>query len=729
VSEQLVRSKLEVQAGQAYNPTAVARDIRRLFAIGRFDTIKVEAVPEQDGLKLTYIFEEKRIIDEIKIIGNDKLRANKIRAVLSWKEGDAFAADAYDDERKALVKLYEEKGFANTSVDVNVEEVGPSRVRVTYAINEGKKARIRAISFEGNEALSSRALKKAMKTKRAFWFFGGRYNEAKFESDLNNIIEKYGDVGHLEAGIEGTNITYSKNGKGMDILIKVAEGSQYTVETLETAKNFVYDDDEILGIIKVHAGDVHNKGQVAKDAETIKKGYQDSGYVNAQVTPQVTLDREKKTTHVVQNVAEGDLKYIHEIDITGNSVTKDEVIRRQMLVEPGERYDGSGVKISQRRIENTHYFDDVRLTLRDVDASDLYTDLLVNVDEGKTGNFNFGFGYSTEEKLGGFAELKLTNFDITNWPSFSGGGQIFSTKLSLGSVRNQYNLSFTDPEFAGYPFSFGFDVFSESYRYTKSSNYTENTQGGQLRWGKSLSPYVSVNTSLGYTDVNYSDLASRWLYTEEWRRELESSTTVSNTWGIERNTLDNPRDPSTGSKHELIGTLAGLGGDNDFIRLEHDSNWYRPLDADKKWILSFRMREGWATAYGSSDFVPIANRFFAGGTSTVRGYDERDIGPKAQRFWMQSKKESIGGDFRLVDNLEVKYKLTEAFRLYAFVDSGGVWRDTSDFGFGDMKYSGGIGIGVDIPKMGPIRIDYGIPINPDKDQGSGRLHMMTGFRF
>jgi len=494
VSEPLVRSKLEVQAGQTYNPTAVARDIRRLFAIGRFDTIKVEANPELDGLKLIYIFEEKRIIDAIKIIGNDKIRTNRIRAVLSWKEGDAFAADAYDDERNALLKLYEEKGFANTSVDVNVEEVGPSRVRVTYSIDEGKKARIRQIAFEGNAALSKRALKKSMKTKRAFWFLGGRYNEEKFEDDLNTIVEKYGDVGHLEAGIENTNITYSKNGKGMDILIRIDEGSQYTVETLDTANNVVYDDDEILNIIKVHEGDVHNKSQVAIDAGMIGKGYQDSGYVNAQAMPQVTLDREKKTTHVVHNVAEGDLKYIREIDITGNSVTKDKVIRREMMIAPGERYDGSGVKLSERRIQNTRYFDEVRLTLRDVDANDLYTDLMVDVDEGKTGNFNFGVGYSTEERLGGFAELKLSNFDIGNWPTFAGGGQIFSARLAVGDVRNQYDLSFTDPEIFGYPIAFGFDVFSESYRHRSSSHYTENTQGGQIRLSKNLSPYVTSAT-------------------------------------------------------------------------------------------------------------------------------------------------------------------------------------------------------------------------------------------
>lgn len=729
VSEQIVRSQLEVQVGQPYNPSAVARDIRRLHSLGHFDTIKVDATPEADGIGLTYIVEEKRIIDSIKIIGNDKIRASKIRGVLSWKEGDSFAADAYDEERKAILKLYEEKGFANTSVDINVEEVGPSRVRVTYSISEAKKARIRSIAFEGNQALSAHKLRKTMKTKRAHWFLGGKYKEDKFETDLKSIIEAYGNLGRLEAAIANTNIAYSNNGKKMDITIAISEGPEYKVETVQTANNQVFDDDEIMNIVKVHAGDVHNKGQVAKDAELVTKGYQDSGYVNAEVTPQVTLDREKKTTHVVHNVKEAALKYVKEIDVTGNAVTKDEVIRRELLISPGERFDGSAVKLSRQRLENTRYFDAVRLTLHDVEDDDLYTNIMLDVDEGKTGNFNFGAGYSTEEHVGAFAELRLNNFDITNWPSFSGGGQIFSTRLNIGSVRSQFNISFTEPELAGYPVAFGFDVFDESYKYTESEHYREETRGGQIRFGKTLSPYVTVRTALRYEDVDYSDLQARWQYTPEWNRELRPSTTISNRWSIERNTLDNYRDPSSGSRHELVGTLAGLGGDNDFIKLEQDSTWYKALDEDKKWILSFRTRQGWAQEYGSSEFVPIADRFFAGGTATVRGYKNRSIGPRVQRFWYSDEKESAGGNLRLVNNLEMKYKITQTLRLYAFVDSGGVWEDAGHIDLGDIRYSTGLGFGVDIPRMGPIRVDYGIPINPDKYQGSGRLHLMTGFRF
>lgn len=727
VSEQVVRAQLETQAGKPYNPRAVARDIRRLYEMGHWDHIRVDGDLDAGALTLTYIFVEKRRIQEIRIIGNDKVRLRHVRGALTWKEGESFVPDAYDDERKAIIALYQSKGLPNASVDITVEEVAPGQVRVTYAIDEGKKARIRNVTFDGNDAFSDRQLRKGMKTRSAWWFLGGRYNEDKFEADLDKLIDKYANAGHLEAQVAETALDYSEDGKRLNVTIHLTEGAQYSVESLEVAGNQVYDKDEVLDTVKVQAGEVHDKGQVEKDASEVEKKYRDSGYVNATVTPQTTLDPQNKTTHVVHRVQEENLKYLQEINIAGNTVTKDEVVRRQLMMQPGDRFDGSAVKLSQQRLQNTEYFQKVRLTLEDIEGSDLYNNLMVNVEEGDTGNFNFGAGFSTEEKFGVFGELKLNNFDIANWPKFSGGGQQLSLRVNTGQVHDQYSLSFTDPEIAGAPLAFGFDVFNESYHYTGGIDYLEATQGAQLRLGKSLSPYLVLRTSLRYSEVDISNLPS--LVTPQLWRERGGSTTISNTWTLSRNTLDSNRDPSSGARHDFSITLAGLGGDNNFTKLEHDSTWYFPLGEKEKWVLSYRSRQGWVNEYGSSEFVPISERFFAGGTTTVRGYDNRDIGPKENRFLFWGGRDSVGGKLRVVNNFETKYKLNERLRLYGFVDAGGVWATVDDFDASDIRYSAGLGIGVDVPMMGPIRIDYGIPINPDEDQGSGRLHLMTGFRF
>ncbi len=727
VSEQLIRSQLEVQAGQTYNQVAISRDIRRLYDTTFFSSIKADATLSGDDVVLTYIVEEKRVISEIKIIGNDKVRDRAIRGVLGWREGDTFLEDGYNEEREAVLNLYQSKGIANTTVDIVVEEVGPSRVRITYVIDEGKKARIRSIAFEGNDALSDRQLRKGMQTKRRWWFIGGKYDEDKLEADLEGVLDKYGNHGRLEAEVAGTELAYSESGKGLDITIQVQEGPEYTVGTLETANNEVFDDDEIVDLLEVQAGDIHNKGQVEEDAQLVSKGYADSGYINATVTPQVTLDRESKTTHIVHRVEEGDLKYVREIKITGNDVTRDDVVRREIFIVPGERFDGTLLEASKRRLESTEYYDAIRMSMEEVEDDDRFANLLIDVEEGRTGFWNFGAGYSTDDGFGGYTELRFDNFDITNWPSFSGGGQQFRIRLNIGQRRTEYNLSFTDPEFLGYPIVFGVDLFDESYEYEGGSDYTQESQGGQIRLGKVLSPYVTARTALSYRSINYSDLGTGPF--SAYYPYIGGDVTISTIWGINRTTTDSRRDPSSGSIHDLQLELAGIGGDNNFWKLDHDSTWYWSLDEESKWVLSYRSRQGIGFPFGDSDVIPLSDRYFAGGTSTVRGYDSRDIGPKRPRYGFIGDDESVGGELRLVNNVEVKYKASKFFRLYGFIDAGGVWLEPSDFGFGDMRYSAGIGIGFDIPRMGPIRLDYGVPLNADEDQGSGRFHLQGGFRF
>lgn len=728
VSEQLVRSQLEVQAGQAYSQLAISRDIRRLFDTTFFNSIKADVATSGDGLVVTYLVEEKRVISEIKIIGNDKIKSRAIRAATTWKEGDTFVEEGYEAEREAVLKLYQSKGMPNAAVDIVVEEVGPSRVRITYMITEGKKAKISSLDFEGNDRLSDRKLKKGMETRRRWIFLGGKYDESKFESDLGKVIDKYGDVGRMEAEITGTEMTYSENGKSVDIKVNVVEGPEYTVATVEPGSNEVYDDDEIMEITETKPGEVHNKSQVNEDAQTIKKGYTSSGYINANVEPQVTLDKENKTTHVVQQIGEGDLKYVKEITVTGNETTRDDVVRREIFLNPGERFDGSLLEASHRRLESTEYYDAIRFSTQDIPEDPRHSNLLVDVEEGKTSYFNFGAGYNTEEGVGGYTELRFNNFDIANWPSFQGGGQQLRVRIALGQRRDEYSLSFSDPEIFGYPLLFGFDIFDESYDYDNGgTDYSQETQGARIRFGKVLSPYNTARASLGYSNVNYSDL--RYGRLSPYHEYIGGDTTISTVWGFNRTTVDSNRDPSTGARHDFQVEWA-FGGDNEFWKFDHDSTWFFSLDEEKKWVFSYRSRQGVGSAMGGSEHIPLSSRYFAGGSTTIRGFDARDVGPKEKEILgLFGDDVAVGGELRLLNTLELKYKASKWFRTYMFLDSGGVWLEPSDFDFGDMRYSVGLGIGFDIPMMGPIRLDYGFPLNPDDDQGSGKLHLQGGFRF
>lgn len=592
VSEQVVESQLEVQVGQALNSRAIARDIRRLYELGFFTNIKADSTPEGAGVAVTYIVEEKRVISEVKIIGNNKIKDRNIRGAITFREGESFVADAFGEERQSLLDLYADKGFANTQVDIIAEKIGPSRVRVIYDIHEGRKARINSVKVEGNEAMTNKQVKKLMKTKRKRWFIGGKYEEEQFEMDLRKVLDEYGNHGRLEADIAKTDIHYTPSGKGMNITLHVQEGPEYTVNQMSIANNIVYDDDEAREWVEVFEEDIHNRGQVEDDAEMIAQAYQESGYINATVTPQVTLDRTNKTTNVTHNVREGELKYIRQIEVAGNEITKDEVVRREMLIEPGDRYDGHLAKLSQRRLEATRYFDRVRLFPLDAEDDPLFADLHVDVEDGDVGTFNFGTGFSTEEGMSAFAELNVNNFDIRNWPRFTGGGQQLKLRLNIGSTRDEFSLSFTDPEIFGYPLAFGFDAFNETYQVTGGADYDEAQQGFGIRFGKVLSPYNTVRLHMGYLESDISELP--FFINREIRRQRGESTTISTRFQFERDTTDRKMDTSEGAFHSIGLTLAAFG-DNEFYRVDHDSAWYFPLGEEKNWVLSFRTREGYVS--------------------------------------------------------------------------------------------------------------------------------------
>lgn len=728
VSDALVHAQIESDIGEPLSPRTIARDIRRLTKLGLFTNIEVHLESIQNKSTLIYQFTEERTIDEIVIMGSKKLKESDIRAVLSSLEGDGFYEEAYETEHRAVLDLYKEKGFLNASLDIRIEDLGATGIRVSYLIIEGKKSRIKSVKFTGNNRFSTRKLRRITKTSNGFLFIGGKYNEERFEDDLKAIIDQYGDVGRLEAQVNSTDFTYQRKGKKVVITINLAEGPEYTLSDLILADHHVFTKSELTDLIEIQPSLVHDKSQVEADAKTLQDLYNDNGYVNARVTPIVTLDYENHTTNITHQIRESDLKYINKVTITGNSTTKDQVARRNVLIVPGERYDGSLLRKSINDLNRSRYFEAIRPSIEDVPGDNRFVDLLMDVDEGNKGNFNFGMGVNSDTGIGGFGQLRLTNFDIGNPPTFTGGGQQFAVTANIGDYNTQYRLSFTDPEFMGYPISVGIEVFDDHFESRGGSEYTIEQQGARLRFGKKMSNDITLRTSIGYADVEISDLET---FVDPELRELESpGDTITWSWAIVRDTADHYLDPTTGTRTELKVEYAGFGGENEFVRVMTDATWYHGFKKRNKWSVSLNNREGWAQSLGEKQFVPLSSRFFGGGGTTIRGYNNRDVGPKGQTFedimgTLFYDEEAIGGEFRILNTLEAKYKINDTIRGYTFLDAGGVWWEAQDFDTKDFKFSVGVGIGMQIPFLGPLRVDYGFPINPDGDQGSGKLHLQS----
>lgn len=728
VSPSIVRAQIEVEEDAPYNPQASARDLRRLHDMGYFATVRVEAAPVQNELIITYVFEEKRMIREVNIAGNDIVGDRHIRGALRWREGDSFNPGGYEQERESILELYQERGFPNAQVEIIVEEIGPAEVSLTYLIEEGPRARIGRIDFVGNETLSDSYLRDLIETSSAWWFLGGEYSEPEFEADLQRIAQEYGNHGHLEAEVLGAEFEYDEKGRRLYITVHIDEGPIYHIANLDVQGNIVFEDEEIISTLEARPNAVHNRSEVRSDVEVITQGYSDSGYVNAQVTPQVLLDRDNHTTNITHQITEDELKYVREIRITGNTITRDDVIRNRLHLDPGDRFDGSALRQTRQELERTGYFDEVRFSLEPLEGNPRYENLIIDVEEAQTGEFTFGVGFSPDDGIGGHANVELTNFDITNPYSFAGGGQQLRAEINIARRRTEFNLGFTDPEIGGLPLMFGVDVYNRSVRPRGAMRYREDSSGGQIRVGKELSPYMDTMLALRYRDLEIRDIPT--FSSRQLRRERGGRTTISAVWNINRDTRDDHRNPSEGARHNFEVELAGLGGDNDFIRLEHDSTWYYSFGDRDQYVLSYRTREGYVKNYGQSDFVPLSDRFFAGGTTTIRGYRNHEVGPTERRFFIFGPVDRVGGQVRLLNNVEVQYNIFEPLRLYSFVDGGAVWAVPSDIEVDDLRFSGGVGVGFDAPMLGPVRLDYAHPINPGRYQSSsGRFHFQTGMGF
>ena len=299
---------------------------------------------------------------------------------------------------------------------------------------------------------------------------------------------------------------------------------------------------------------------------------------------------------------------------------------------------------------------------------------------------------------------------------------------NIGEYNTRYRLSFTDPEFMGYPISAGVEVFDDHLESRGGSRYTIEQRGARVRFGKKLSNDITLRTFLGYADVSITDLET---FVDPELREFEDpGDTMTWGWSILRDTANHYLDPTDGTRTELAIEYAGFGAENEFVRVQTDATWYQGFKKFDKWSVSLNNREGWAMPFGSKDYIPLASRFFGGGASTIRGYDNREVGPKAQTFSdvlgiITYDEEAVGGEFRILNTLEAKYKINDILRAYTFADGGGVWWEAKDFDSSDFKYSVGVGLGMQIPFLGPLRVDYGIPLNPDGDQGTGRLHLQS----
>jgi outer membrane protein insertion porin family len=726
ISDAVIFSKLKTKIGSPYQENIVSDDLKRLYLTGFFADVKIDTEDYKEGVKVIITIKERPVIEKVSFAGSRRSISDaKLKETVKSKAGRHLDYPTLTEDVAAIKGLYEKKGYGRVQVADNVAlDETTNKASVSFEINEGKRQRIRRIYVEGNAHFSDARIIKVIKTRWAWMFNPGILKEDVLKEDIDRIKSFYQNNGFIDVKADASS-TIDPSGRFIYVTYTIAEGKRYYVGTLEIKGNKDLAESQIRAkVTESLPGKIFKPDGLKKDVNDIQGLYFDRGYISALVNATTSLG-EQGTVDIAVSVTENQIAYVNKIKVRGNVKTKDVVIRREVRLKPGERFDGEKLRRTKERLQNLGFFEEVSYDIEDT-AETNKKDLVVDVKETKTGMFSFGGGYSTVDKLIGFVEIEQKNFDWKNWPYFTGAGQDLKLRTSFGSVSQSEELSFTEPWLWDYPVSFGFDLYKRVHKRESDVGYgyDEDVIGGDIRLGKELSEYLRGDFTYRYDRIkitNIDETASADLFAEQGVNSVSSTE-----YGLTYDSRDNVFNPTKGDIVSGSIQVAGgpFGGTKDFWKSYDRVSHFFPLWHGS--ALELRGRLGIADAYGSSDRVPIYERFFTGGAYSVRGYHERKIGPLDP-----SSGDPLGGDSLLVGNIEYTYPVLDFLRLAAFYDIGNVWAKSGDIGSGGFKAGTGVGFRLKTP-IGPIMLDYGIPLNkePGEDKrGNGRFHFSMSQSF
>ncbi len=730
IAQTVILSKIKIRAGGEYSTNVISDDIKRLNETGFFSDISIDTEDFEGGLKVIIFVTEKPILEKIIFSGNFSriIREEKLKEMVQSQEGQYLDPVVLKEDINSIKDAFIKKGYSRAVIDYTVEnksEVNKAVLKIK--IGAGVRIRIKKIDIRGNKNFKKSRLVKVIKTRASALFSSGFYKEDLLRDDIERLRSFYHKEGFTDVQVDYEAGAESKTGL-MFVTIRINEGKKYIVGEVFIKENTVFSEVEIKKSLKVIAANkVFSSEGMREDIANIQSIYFDKGYIFTQINESTYFNSDTGKVDVTYVINEGAVAYVDKVRIRGNIKTKDVVIRRELRIYPGDRFDGSKLKRSKERLQNLGFFEEVSYDLESSGAREPNKrDLVVDVKESKTGEFSFGGGYSTVDKLIGFVEVAQKNFDWKNFPYFTGGGQDLRLRAELGSISRNMELSFTEPWMFDYPVSFGFDA----YRRVRDREgdigygYSEKRTGGDLRLGKEVSEYLRADMMYRLEEVdisNVSSVASQALIDERGKNVISSLQ-----FGLSQDTRDNVFIPSRG--YILAGNLEIAGGpllgDKDFIKWTNRASKYFSLINSS--VLELRMNSGLINAYSNSSKVPIYERFYAGGAYTIRGYHERIIGP-----YDPASKDPIGGEAMLIGNIEYLYPVVNPIKAAVFYDVGNVWEKISNFASGGYKAGFGFGVRLKTP-IGPVRLDYGWPLNKEQNEttkGKGRFHFSLSHNF
>ncbi|MEA2011605.1 MAG: outer membrane protein assembly factor BamA [Verrucomicrobiota bacterium] len=722
LSAHLVKSLIPIKKGQEFNPGKLSESIKNLYKTGLYEDIKSDVnTLDNTDLKIVFVVKFKSLLKTVVFIGNENIKTSRLRDEMINAEWEPFDERNVAQEKKDIIKLYIDKGFNDVIIEEKIIRSADSRdISLEYTINEKGRFKVRGVEFVGNKAISDSELFDTIKTKVSRWgylFPTGYFNKLKFKSDKRTIKDLYKGRGFLDAKITNIEKNYNKKYNKIYLTISLSEGKPYLVSSVKIEGNKQMSDEKLIKKFHLKTATAYNIEHENADIREIAKVYDKAGYVEFRCIPKHIPNPITHELEVIYSIREGIISNVRDIIITGNRVTKDHVIRRELPIMPGDVCDMTRIKVAKSRLANMNYFETVEVTPISPGVPGK-KDIKISLREKKTGQFMVGAGFSSTESMLGTIELSQTNFDLKNWPTFRGGGQRMKLQLQAGSDSSSFGVYFTEPWLKHKPLQLDVGLFSNERDYDE---YTQENLGFFIGLTKRLKKFwrASVKYSLRNIDLNdFDDNVSTELKSEE---DSYIASTVEFT--LTRDSRNSYFRPTRGEKLTLTSALTTeiLGGYSNILKVSAEGTKYFPVN--DICILKLSGLIGSAIKL-SGDSIAIFDRYFSGGLYSIRGFEDREVSP------VDINEDPLGGQSILTGTAELLFPIVEKVDFVTFSDIGNVWSNEFGYDLGSLNMSVGFGMRLNLP-IGPVRLDYGFPIMTDQDhlEDSGRFHFSLGYTF
>lgn len=744
IEEGVIRGALKVREGDTFSMDQLRADLRSIFNLGYFSDVQVDVKPVPGGREILFIVVEKPSIKEVLITGNQKVKTEDIREKLTLTPRSILNLEKVRENGEQIRKLYFSKGYYGVGVEHKIDYLETNEAVISFSINEGPKGSIRKILFTGNKHLKSSELKKVMVTRErnllSFITKTGILDEDILKNDLQLIAAYYYDHGYLDVKVGEPKLNL-RDPKHIEIEIAIEEGSPYRFGTIDFKGDVLTTKEDLFKLIKIKRQDIYSNTAIRRDVSALTEAFANRGYANVEISPQPTVDSKNLVVHLVFEVEKKKQVSFERIQVTGNTKTRDKVIRRELQVAEGDLYSATRLRKSRDRLKRTGYFKEVEFTTSRGTSEDKIN-LDVKVEEAPTGALSFGVGYSSLDKAIGTASLSDRNM--------FGLGYSGSLRFKLGTESKDFRMGFTDPYFLGYRYTAGFDLYHEEVDYFTTYDY--KITGGDLRFGKELTEKLRTDLMYKFETFDIMNVAQE---ASKYIKEQEGKTTTS---ALSLTFTQDDRDdfyaPSRGSRHSLTLQNAGgpLGGDNYFGRVVGETSWFFPLPLNT--VLNLRGKVGFIEGY-SGRRVPLYERFLVGGQNTIRGFEYGKAGP------VDENEDPLGAKRMVVLSGEWIFPLSREIGLRGalFADVGRGWGieksnfrprptdrnggggeggDEGDAGDGpgvrrgvfrikEPSWRVGVGFGIRwFSPFGPINIDIGFNPSPKRGEKSRVLEFNAG---